>query len=62
MDYNHKQFRFLNDEEFGVLPGQQKAIYLAVATQALEQHQRKLREQMRQFVSEPKVSSIQNRS
>ena len=54
MDERLQQFRFLSDEEFSVLPRAQKALYLSVATQALEQVQRKLKGQMRQFVSEPK--------
>jgi hypothetical protein len=44
-----RSFRFLSNDEFVALPDKDKATYLFKASQALEERQRHIRDQMQKF-------------
>jgi hypothetical protein len=44
-----RSFRFLSNDEFVALPDKDKVTYLLKASQALEERQRHIRDQMRRF-------------
>ena len=51
------QFRFLDEDEFGILSSKDKAVYLFIASQELETRQRQLREHVRKLLARAELES-----